>query len=226
VISRERVRRLRRPAWLGTLRRTTPLSDGFGFDRGRPVDRYYIEHFLNENRSAIRGRVLEIKDSKYTNQFGIEVTKRDVLDVDPANRNATIVADLATADDVAADTFDCFILTQTLQLIYDTRAAIAHAHRVLRPGGVLLCTVPCVSRIVPGCGDSDYWRFTRASCARLFGDVFEGEQVTVRTYGNVLTAIAFLTGMATEELRRRELDYDDPDFPLIVTVRADKAESL
>ena len=221
----QRFRRLRRPAFLGTLRRTSPLSDGFGFDRGTPVDRYYIDRFIEENRGAIHGRVLEIKNSRYTHQFGSDVVQRDVLDIDPTNRNATIVADLAAADGIPADAFDCFILTQTLQLIFDTRSAIFHAHRILRPGGVLLCSVPCIARITPGCIDSDHWRFTRASCSRLFGDVFPRDRVTVRTHGNVLTAIAFLTGMAAEELRQRELDHDDENFPLLVTVRAEKDHS-
>ena len=221
----QRFRRLRRPAFLGTLRRTSPLSDGFGFDRGTPVDRYYIDRFVEENRGAIHGRVLEIKNSRYTHQFGSDVVQRDVLDIDPTNRNATIVADLAAADGIPADAFDCFILTQTLQLIFDTRSAIFHAHRILRPGGVLLCSVPCIARITPGCIDSDHWRFTRASCSRLFGDVFPRDRVTVRTHGNVLTAIAFLTGMAAEELRQRELDHDDENFPLLVTVRAEKDHS-
>lgn len=222
----QRFRRLRRPAFLGTLRRTSPLSDGYGFDRGTPVDRYYIDRFVEKNRGAIHGRVLEIKNSRYTHQFGSDVVQRDVLDIDPTNRNATIVADLAAADGIPADAFDCFILTQTLDLIFDTRSAIFHAHRILRPGGVLLCSVPCVARMTPGCIDSDHWRFTRASCSRLFGDVFSRDRVTVRTHGNVLTAIAFLTGMAAEELRQRELDHDDENFPLLVTVRAEKDHSV
>lgn len=222
MTSRQRLRRLRRPAWLGTLRRTTPLSDGFGFDRGTPVDRYYIERFLEENRAAIRGRVLEIKNSKYTRRFGMSVEQCDVLDVDPKNRNATIVADLAAADAVPGETFDCIVLTQTLQYIFDTRSAIVHAHRLLRSGGVLLCTAPCISRIERGSLDSEYWRFTGASCSRLFGDVFGAENVRVHTQGNVLTGIAFLAGMAREELRQRELDQRDEHFPLIVTVRAEK----
>jgi SAM-dependent methyltransferase len=221
----QRFRRLRRPAFLGTLRRTSPLSDGYGFDRGTPVDRYYIDRFIEENRGAIHGRVLEIKNSRYTHQFGSDVVQRDVLDIDPTNRNATIVADLAAGDGIPADAFDCFILTQTLQLIFDTRSAIFHANRILRPGGVLLCSVPCIARITPGCIDSDHWRFTRASCSRLFGDVFPRDRVTVRTHGNVLTAIAFITGMAAEELRQRELDHDDENFPLLVTVRAEKDHS-
>lgn len=218
-----RLRRLSRPAWLGTIRRTTPLSNTWGFDRGTPVDRYYIEHFLEEHRRDIRGRVLEIRDSAYTDRFGVGVDHRDVLDIRHTNAHATIIADLSAADTVPSDTFDCFILTQTLQLIYDMRAAIAHSHRILRPGGALLVTVPVVSRIVPRYGlQGDYWRFTAASCALLFGAVFGAEQITVHSYGNVLTAIAFLTGMACEELSSRELETHDPYFPLIMAVRAVK----
>jgi SAM-dependent methyltransferase len=218
---RKRLRRLARPAWLGTIRRTTPLSDRYGYDRGTPVDRYYIERFLEEHRRHIRGRVLEVKDSGYTDRYGTAVEQLDVLDIDPANPRATIISDLAAADSIPSDTFDCFILTQTLQLIYDTRAAIFHAHRILRPGGVLLVTVPAVSRVVPEYGlKADYWRFTAASCASLFGKAFGAQQVTLRSYGNVLTAIAFLTGMAYEELSRRELDTNDEYFPVIVAVCA------
>jgi SAM-dependent methyltransferase len=220
----QRVRRLIRPARLGSLRRTTPLSDTWGFDRGTPVDRHYIEEFLAAHRNDIRGRVLEVQDSGYTDRFGSGVERRDVLDVDPANPRATLVADLAAADGVPADAFDCFILTQTLHLIYDARAALGHARRLLRPGGVLLATLPAVSRVSRGVGvDGDYWRFTAASCSTLFGEVFGPGQVEVRTYGNVLTAISFLTGLAREELRRRELDARDPFFPVIVAARAVKA---
>jgi SAM-dependent methyltransferase len=218
-----RLRRVWRPAWLGTLRRTTPLSDGWGYDRGAPVDRYYIEQFLDDCRADIQGHVLEVHDANYTRRFGSAVATNDVLDIDGANPNATIIADLAAADEVVADRFDCFILTQTLHLIYDVRAAIEHAHRILRPGGVLLVTVPAVSKVVEEYGaQSDFWRFTAACCSALFGDVFGEEQIEVRSYGNVLTAIAFLAGMAQEELKRTELDDHDQRFPVIVAVRAMK----
>jgi SAM-dependent methyltransferase len=220
---RLRLRRLLRPALLGTLRRTSPLSRDFGYDRGTPVDRYYIERFLAASRADIRGRVLEVKEAAYTTQFGTGVEQSDVLDLDAANPSATIVADLATGHGLPADSFDCFVLTQTLQLIYETGAAVRHAHRLLRPGGVLLVTVPAVSRLAyPPDEAPDYWRFTEAACARLFGDVFGADHVTVRAHGNVLASIAFLAGMALEELRPSELDADDPLFPLIVTVRAVK----
>src|ERR1700676_3198928 len=128
--------RITRPAMLGALRRTSPLSNNWGFERGTPVDRYYIESFLAEYRQDIVGRVLEVKDPGYTRQYGTAVTQSDVLDIDSSNKEATLIADLSAADRLPQSAFDCFILTQTLQLIYDTRAAIDNARRLLRPGGV------------------------------------------------------------------------------------------
>jgi SAM-dependent methyltransferase len=219
--------RLARPAWMGTLRRTTPLSDDFGFERGTPLDRYYLEQFLREHRQDIRGCALEVRTADYVDRFGVDVERREVLDLDPTNPHATIVADLTRAEAIPSDSFDCFVLTQTLQFIYDTRAALREAHRILRPGGVLLATVPSVSRIDDNAGvDSDYWRFTTGSCRRLFGEVFGEEQIQVKSYGNVLAGIAFLAGMAQEELRRRELNVRDDLFPVIVAVRAVKGSAL
>lgn len=220
---RRHLRRLRRPAWLAPFR-TAPASAFWGFDRGTPVDRYYIERFIAAHRADIRGHVLEMHDTGYTDCFGAGVTRRDVLDIDPLNPRATIVADLAAADTVAADTFDCFVLTQTLQFIFDVPAALAQVHRVLRPGGVALVTVPAVSRLAPGYGlDRDYWRFTPASCTALFAAAFGPGAAAVHGYGNVRTAMAFLAGLAQEELPRSVLEAQDDFFPVIVTVRAVKA---
>jgi SAM-dependent methyltransferase len=219
---RKRLQRLRHPAWLGTIRRTRPLSDHYGRERGTPVDRYYIEQFLASERAAIRGRVLEVMNRDYTVRFGAAVDRSDVLDIDSRNPDATIVGDLTSADAVPTGSFDCFILTQTLQYIYDLEAAVAHAHRILGPGGTLLCTVPVISRIDRRELESEYWRLTAAACSRLFGSVFGPDDVDIRGRGNVLAAVAFLVGMAAEELSARELEWDDPFFPLIVTVRATK----
>jgi SAM-dependent methyltransferase len=220
---RRRVRRLKRPARLGTLRRTVPLSDEWGRDRGTPIDRYYIERFLGRERQHIRGRVLELLDSSYTRRFGVGVEQADVLDIDARNPNATIVGDLTSAGVIASESFDCVILTQTLQFIYDLPAAIAQIHRALKPEGVVLCTVPSVSRISRRTLDTEYWRFTTAGCALLFGQLFDQERVQVESCGNVLSAIAFLTGLASEELSQAELEETDPYFPLLITIRAQKS---
>jgi SAM-dependent methyltransferase len=219
---RRRIQRLFRPAWLGTLRRTTPLSDHWGFDRGLPIDRYFIQRFLAENSRDIRGHVLEIKNNAYTQAFGTAVVSSDVLDIDPANSLATIRADLAAASSVPSTRFDCFILTQTLQFVYDARAAVSHAHRILRHGGVLLATVPSIIRMDRELAHTDYWRFTVPSCRALIAEFFEPERITIRAHGNVLSGIAFLSGMAAEELRADELAAVDPRFPVVICVRAVK----
>ncbi|MBE9188813.1 glycosyltransferase [Gloeocapsopsis crepidinum LEGE 06123] len=209
----------------GNLRRITPISREFGFDRGLPVDRYYIENFLASHANDIQGRVLEIGDNFYTRKFGGDrVTKSDVLHVAETNTDATIFGDLTCADHIPSNTFDCCILTQTLHLIYDVPAALKTLYRILKPGGVALVTFPGISQISNDeWGDSWYWSFTSLSAQRLFEEVFP-IAVNVETYGNVLAATAFLQGLATEELHQEELDYRDRNYQVIITVRALKPE--
>lgn len=208
----------------GDLRRTAPISPVWGLDRGIPLDRYYIHRFLDRHRSDIRGRVLEVKDPGYTLAFGADrVTACDVLDVDPANARATVVADLSRADAIADDTYDCFILTQTLGVIYDVAGSLRHAVRILKPGGVLLCTLPAAGRISYEEGlDGDYWRFAEGSVRRLFSEALPPDAFEVTGHGNVLACTAFLYGLAPQELTAAELDTVDPYFPLVYTVRAVK----
>ena len=209
---------------IGDLRRTTPLSPVWGLDRGVPLDRYYIHAFLERHRRDVKGRVLEIKDPGYTRMFGDDrVTSVDVLDVNPGNAQATIVTDLSRAKTVAGDCYDCFILTQTLGVIFDVAEALRHAVRVLKPGGVLLCTMPASGRISYEEGlDGDFWRFTEASVRRLFAEVLPPQAVEITGHGNVLASSAFLYGMAVHELTREELDAYDPYFPVVYTIRAVK----
>lgn len=213
-------RRLARPAWRALPRRATPLSRSWGADRGTPVDRYYIERFLERHRADIRGRVLEVRDSRYTSRFGTDVTAVDVLDVEVDNPVATITADLSAADEIPRDTFDCFVLTQTLQYIADLGGALGHARRVLRPGGVLLVTVPGISRIDTGHADRDLWRFTPRALAILFERSWATDEVEITSDGNVLTAAAFLYGLAAEELTPAKLAAHDPSYPVVVCARA------
>jgi SAM-dependent methyltransferase len=220
---RAQLRRLARPAYLGALRRTQPLSQRYGYDRGQPVDRYYIEAFLAGHAADVRGRGLEIKSPGYLRRYDSGLARCDALDIDPANPQATIIADLSAADHIPGGQFDVFILTQTLQFIFNLEAALCHARRLLRPGGVLLATIPSISRTDRALHEVDYWRLTPAGCARLFGKVFGEENVAVTGYGNVLAATAFLMGLAVEDLRAGELDVCDPAFPVLAGVRAQAA---
>ncbi len=223
------VRISERPAFgfvrFGSFRRTSPIHDAFGLGRGNYIDRYYIEKFLSENRAYVKGRVLELSDNSYTLRFGGKnVLQSDILDVRPDHPAATIIADLTSAEEIPSDTFDCVILTQALNFIYDARAAIRTIYRILKPGGCVLVSTAGISQLsqeeMAYCGD--YWRFTRFSLERLFRESFPAEGVTAESRGNVLTAISFLHGLAAEELTTEELDHHDPNFEVSVLLRAIK----
>jgi hypothetical protein len=220
--------RIRRSPADDRLHRLTPVSRTFGLDRGQAIDRHYIDKFLKRFSKDIRGRVLEIGDATYTRQFGgTGVTRSDVLHAIPGNPNATLVGDLATGEGIPESSFDCLILTQTLPFVYAVEAAVRSSWAALVPDGVLLATVPGISQISRYDMErwGDYWRFTDASVRRLFGDIFGVDNVEVTLFGNVLSACAFLQGLAAHELSASELDATDPDYQVIIGVRATRRDT-
>jgi SAM-dependent methyltransferase len=208
----------------GDLRRLTPWSGHWGFDRGTPVDRYYIEKFLKVNKADIKGSVLEMENSYYTKRFGGKKVKySDVLDINRSNKSATIYADLRVTKALPKRKYDCIILTQTLHIIDNYDVVIKNIRGMLKKNGILLCTLPSASRIDYIAEElGDFWRFTKASARYIFKKHFAENKLQIQTYGNVFIDICFLTGISAEEISREELDYYDKYFPLIVSVRAVK----
>ena len=206
----------------GDFGRLSPVSREWGYDRGTPVDRPYIEAFLESHAADVRGVVLEVQEADYTARFGgARVTRSEVVDVDDSNPRATVLADLRHADALASDAYDCFILTQTLHVVGDVRAAVAEAYRVLKPGGVLLATFPSASRVCVEYGpDGDFWRVTEAGARALLESAFPPEAIEVHAYGNVMATTAFLHGLGAHELSEDELAAYDPFYPLLIGVRA------
>jgi SAM-dependent methyltransferase len=216
------LRRWPRARW-GNLRRRRPFSENYGLDRGTPVDRLYIESFLKTHAHFIRGRVLEVKNSDYTMQFGDRrVITADVLDIDPSNREATVVADLGVPGALPDARFDCILLNQTLQLIPDTGAAVRNCWSALVPGGTLLITVPTVSIVIERI--NDLWRWTPAGFAIELGRHLQPESFAVTGFGTLPSTLAFLHGLAAEELPSDCLDPADAEYPLIVGAVIRKTE--
>lgn len=204
-------------------RRLQPFDDDFGWGRGTPVDRIYIESFLHSVRHLISGDVLEVQDSRYTRCFGTNVASCHVVDRDPANLAATMIVDLCEAGSLPRSAFDAVILTQTLQLLPNPRMALRNLWQSLRPDGSLLITAPCASKLAyddkPG---TDFWRWTPDGLRLLLTDELAGSDVRVHGQGNLLAVVAFLVGLAAEELERRDLVINDVRYPLIVTASARK----
>jgi SAM-dependent methyltransferase len=232
-IRRGIIRRSRRPAVgtvdFGDLDRETPISRKWGFDRGTPVDRLYIEQFLTGFARDVRGRCLEVADNKYTLRFGGDrVTQSDVLHNTEGRRQATLILDLARTAEAPGDLFDCIICTQTLHLIYDFSAVIATLNKLLKPGGVLLLTAPAITQISREDLElhGDHWRFTSPTLRRLFDAKGGWTEPELRSYGNVYAATAFLHGLAVEELDAGKLSHFDPDYEMLTGVRTKKLKPI
>jgi len=211
--ARAALRRPRLPA--------APYHRKYGLRVGRPVDRVYIEGFLERHAGDVRGRVLEIYDRVYTERFGGDrVERSEVLDNSPTAAEATVSGDLESGAGLPQAAFDCFICTQTLSLIYDVRAAVANAHALLKPGGVLLVTVPGISQQADPAAEEfpDYWRFTKLALDRLLREHFD--DVAVEAHGTVAATGAFLYGVPAAEVDPAVLGPHDPDYELVVCGRA------
>ncbi|MDD5284662.1 MAG: methyltransferase domain-containing protein [Desulfuromonadaceae bacterium] len=217
------------PVQFGDLTRASPVSSCFGFDRGTPVDRYYIENFFREQGGLISGKVLEVGDSSYSRKFSqggadsCNVLQHAALGTD-ADANA-IIGDLTDSATLPENRFDCFICAQTFQYTFEIQKAVAGAFRLLKPGGVLLATVPGISQISRYDADryGEYWRFTVDSVTKLFEPVFTGG-VEIASFGNALSATLLLQGVPLEELPAPALlDDHDRNYPMIITIVARKA---
>lgn len=221
---RGRLRRLRRPAWLGVSRQTKPISPAWGSERGTPVGRWYFKRFLDSHESDIKGHVLEVRTKLYSSQYP-GVSRIDVLDIDPDLPEVTVIADLENMPQVPTDTYDCIILTAVLYYIRDVDAALRELRRVLRSGGVLLSAhsgIPGHLTQLSGF-ESEFGYLSTRGTTTLFNEAFGADHVTVQTWGNVLACLAFLRGVAAEEVGERRLLTADPYFPQTITVRAIKS---
>lgn len=212
------------PVWLYfVLKKIKPLSDQFGFDRGGPIDRRYIENFLSENSELICGKCLEIRDNAYTLKYGHNVMQSDILDINRENKKATVYGDLRALTGIPDSSYDCVILTQVLQFIDEYEKAISEIRRILAPGGALLATVPAMSRIDVRAGEwGDFWRFTRAGAWHIFQKYFKRQSIDIHARGNCLAGLGFWIGESYKEIPKEKLDEDDPNFPVIITIKAIK----
>lgn len=233
AVAPRRLRAFTRSTWpppvgkvdFGSLASTRPLSTDFGWERGTPIDRYYIEGFLQEHSQDIRGRVLEFGDDLYSRRFGSGITQLDVLHVSSDNPKVTITGDITTRGVLPDGAFECIIFTQTLQLIYELNEAIERLHAALKPDGILLLTVAGISQIDRHeWGTNWCWSFTVSSLHRLFERVFGRGELRFSSHGNVFAAICFLTGAVVEEVNTKDLDVLDPVYPVTITLRAQRAQ--
>lgn len=211
----------RRVRW-GNLPRTAPLSRESALDRGLPVDRFYIAEFLQEHARDVQGDVMEMSRSGYTRTYGgARVRSVAVVDIDTDNVQATLHCDLCERGSLPREAFDCIIFTQTLHLLIDLDVALENLWGALRPGGVLLMTVPALSCCNPI--ESDYWRFTPLGLEALLVRTLPADaEIATNGRGNSVAAAAQIVAASVEDLGARHLHDFDAAYPVVVEARVAK----
>ncbi len=214
-------------------RRLQPLDSGRS--SGLSVIRYYWADFLERYQADIQGRALEIGETTTIRQYGGErLTQADALDLAAHSPEVKVVADLSRADDAPGDVYDCFVNQFTTCVIYDIEAALYHAVRMLKPGGVLLINFWCVDFYLHrgldmGTAPSGhpplymYHWFTPIQIHDYLQRLgLQESDYQTEIYGNLLARMAFLLNVPARELTPQELNHRDPGQPLLICVRVVK----
>ena len=200
-----------------------PVSRAWGYDRGTPVDRYYIEKFLEQHSIDVQGCVLEIGDNFYTLRYGgTRVEKSEVLNDTGGNPLATIVADLNQADHLPAGQFDCIILTQTLHRSTSCAWRLNTLHRILKPGGVLLATFPGSPAPALASGQLLVLGSDQQFSKAVVREVFQPYNVAVVSFEMPSPPALSYTVFPLKNCARRTWNIATLNMIFLITVRAQK----
>lgn len=207
-------------------RRLQPMYGGR--EVGTPIVRWYWMDFLDRHRADVRGDALELGTTATVGEYGGDrLRSADAMDFSRRSTEITVVADLSRADAVQGERYDCFILQFTTHEIADVEAALYHALRLLRPGGVLLVNFLCVDAEFRSELDAErglprrvHWCFTPLQVHNLLRRVgLDSEDYALEIHGNLFARIASHLNMPAEAVMRRELMHQDPTHPVLVCAR-------
>ena len=202
----------------GDFGRLWPFSHRFGFDRGAPVDRYYLQQFVRSIRPVVRGRCLEIGGSLKNNWlYRFDVDEFRTLELEQSRVADDLVGDAADRGVLDPESWDSILAFHVLEHCPNPFAVASNMCAWLRPNGHACIVVPCAQRVhnYPG----DYWRFMPDGLRVLFRDFSE---VNVSTYGNPLTVVSNYLALSHTELLAEDMDAVHPDYPVLACVVARK----
>lgn len=147
-----------------------------------------------------------------------------ILSLEDEEKEHYVKGNLETGEGLNEETFDCIILTNVLSCLFDVQLAVSNVGRILKKGGSVIITVPGIGHLnrVDYESYGQYWRFTPMGLSRLLEKHIPGGKISITTYGNVKTSVAFLYGLCTEDLTQEELDYRDDSYPLLIGICVEK----
>jgi len=201
----------------GDFKRKLPFCPQFGHFRGNPVDRYYLDRFIEQIRNEVKGVTLEIGGSKGNRELYGLTNTTSYLTMDLNGEGLDIIGDAHDTQAVEEASLDTVLLFNVLEHCERPWVVVDNIYQWLKPRGQVFCMVPNAQRVhrVP----QDYWRILPDAMTSLFAR-FGRRKLYV--YGNPLTTLAAYYGIAAEELSREELDHYHENYPVANCIHAQK----
>ena len=202
-----------------TLRSIKKHSEKFGFDRGTPIDRYYIDHFLknlnlenNFNRSLEFGEILYSDSFKVKEKYFLSHPEYETRDI----ASNQILFDLNSEHSYEGTKFDLILSTNVINFTKNPFVSIKHHIDMLNSRGTLVLTVSASMPISKFDAErwGDYWRFTPDGLNQLLRTL--NCEYHIKSFGSFVTSIAFLCGLSAEEIDATDLNKNDDSYPIVV----------
>lgn len=136
--------------------------------RGKSLPRALVNIRVSRTRVQGEGIDLGSKDGSASQYRFLEICGEvKFTDLIPGRSDVEPI-DLQRQFPIADDSQDFLLLFNVLEHLYDYRVCLAESFRVLKPGGVLVGSVPFLFMIHPD--PDDHFRFTGSTLTRLFSE--------------------------------------------------------
>lgn len=123
----------------------------------------------------------------YRSSIEQQVTRYDSLDARPLREGVTFQADLQDMSIIPAEAYDSAICLEVLEHVPLPFKAAAEIYRILKPGGVLVASVPHLSRLHEE--PYDFYRYTYYGFRTLFESA-GFEVIAVRRRGGLISFLS------------------------------------
>lgn len=194
-----------------------------------PGERKWIDRFLIASASLLTtGRCLEFGDLTYTQtHFASQCWHRHYTrytgkNAPPAGMTQSFEVDIDYGPGpIPINSFDTIIATMVFEHVKDPSTSASTLFQVLKPGGIMLWTVPTSwpHHVAPGFGD--YWRYTEEG-GRLLLQRAGFEIMDSECHGDSSTVALYAMGMGEEEMIAKETYSGDCNYGVNVGIRARK----